>query len=200
VYVLNEWGKRSTATVFHNLVVEDFEVREADLSNRRFGMDFGYNHANALMGVGFKDGELYVWYELYAKHQQNADFIEAAKQSELPMDYTIKADSAEPDKIAQWIEAGYDRCHKVEKGPHSVMRQVDYLKALPKIHVHASRCPNAAREFARFSYRQMKDGRILDNEFVEIDDDTVAAVRYAIEDLLIERQHSSGYFIKRRML
>lgn len=198
VYVLNQWGVRSSATVFHNLVIEDFDVEERDLSNRRFGMDFGFNHANALEGIGFKDGELYIWWEEYGKHQLNADFIKSVDEANLPKQYTIKADSAEPDKIAEWQNAGYSYCFPTEKGPGSVKRAVDYLKALPKIHIHATRCPNAAREFPRFRYRQLKDGRILDNEFVEIDDDTVAAVRYGVDDLIADVKQSH-FFMKRQV-
>ena len=197
VYVLNQWGVRSSATVFHNLVIEDFEFKEMDFVNRRFGMDFGFNHANALEGIGYKDGELYFWWEAYAKHQLNAAFIRSVDETDLPKQYTIKADSAEPDKIMEWQNAGYDHCFPTEKFPGSVKRAVDYLKALPKIHIHRTLCPNAAREFPRFRYRQLKDGRVLDNEFVELDDDTVAAVRYAVDDLVTDAEQSH-YFIKRR--
>lgn len=199
VYVLNQWGTRSTTTVFHNVSIEDFNIPENDLSNRRFGMDFGWEHANAIEGIGFKDGELYVWYEQYGKHQQNKDLIAAVGETNLPKEYTIKGDSAEPDKIAEWQAAGYKSCFGTTKFPGSVKRAIDYLSGLKKIHVHATKCPNLAREIVRFSRRKTKDGRILDNEFVEIDDDTVAALRYAVDDLVGEQAASqSHFFIKRR--
>lgn len=199
VYVLNEWGSRSSATVFHNLVIEDFDFVEDDFENRRFGMDFGFNHANALVGVGYRDGELYIWREDYAKHQLNRDFILAVKERELPMDYTIKADSAEPDKIVEWVDSGFRYCMGTTKYPGSLYRGVHYLRDLPKIHIHATRCPNAAREFPRFKYRTLKDGTVLDKEFVELDDDTIAATRYAVDDLVGDVA-GSGYFIKRKVL
>ena len=200
VYVLNQWGSRSTTTVFHNIIIHDFDVVEGDMTNRRFGMDFGWEHANTLIGIGFKEKELYCWYEQYGKHQQNSEFIAATDLTYLPKQYTIKGDSAEPDKIAEWRSAGYGNCFGTEKYPGSVKRQIDFLTALPKIHVHATKCPNLAREIVRFSRRKTKDGRILDNEFVEIDDDTVAALRYAVDDLVGEMAASkSHYFIKRRV-
>ncbi len=196
VYVRNMWGQRTTTTVFHNLVIEDFEFVESDFSNRRFGMDFGWEHATALEGVGFKDGELYIWFELYGKRTQNAEFVAQAKERGLPEQYTIKADSAEPDKIAEWRNGGFTCCFPTEKYPGSVKREVDYLAALPKIHIHKTLCPNAAREFPRFRRRQLKSGLILDNEFVELEDDTIAAVRYACDDFVLDAQ-KAHYFMKR---
>lgn len=199
VYVRNKWGTRSTTTVFRNVVIHDFDFVEEDFSNRRLGLDFGWEHANALEGIGFRDGELYCWYEQYGKHQKNSELIAATNESKLPKEYTIKADSAEPDKIAEWQSAGYKNCFKTDKNPGSVKRQVDWLAALPKIHVHATRCPNLARELPRFSRRKLKSGQILDNEFVEIDDDTVAALRYSVDDLVgAEAAQNSHFFIKRR--
>ena len=127
------------------------------------------------------------------------NLIAAVDETSLPKEYTIKGDSAEPDKIAEWQNAGYKACFGTTKYPGSVKRQIDYLAGLKKIHVHATKCPNLAREIVRFSRRKTKDGRILDNEFVEIDDDTVAALRYAVDDLVGEQAATqSHFFIKRR--
>lgn len=194
VYVLNKWGMRSTARVFHNIVIEDFKFEEHDLQNRRFGIDFGYNHANACIGIGYRDGELYLWSERYAKHQLNASFISSA--NDIPKDYVFKADSAEPDKIREWNNAGFTQCYGTEKYPGLLRRGIDYLKSLPVIHIHKTRCPNAAREFRNLKYRELKGGIILD-EIVEINDDTVSAVRYAVDDFVTD-SGQSHFFIKAR--
>lgn len=183
VYVQNQWGARTTATVFHNLKIYDFEVEEHHYQNIRHGIDFGYNHANAFMGCGYKDGELYIFRELYGKQQLNKDFIASAEQSDFEKDYCITADSAEPDKIKEWRNAGF-LVYSSKKGPGSLMRGIDYLKSLPCIHIHKSLCPNAAREFPRIKYKQLRDGTILD-EIMELNDDTVAAIRYANEEFFL---------------
>lgn len=195
VYVLNQWGARTTATVFHNFVIEDFNYKERDFQNRRLGMDFGYNHANALEGIGYRDGELYIWYENYAKNQLNNEFIKSVDESGMSKDYKITGDSAEPDKIAEWCNAGYT-VYGATKGPGSLKFGIDYLKHLPKIHIHKTKCPNAAREFPRFKYKELKDGTILD-EYVELNDDTIAAVRYATEEFHAVNE-TAHYFFKRR--
>lgn len=182
VYALNQWGKRTGASVFENIEVHDFDIPENDYSNMCFGMDFGFNHANTLMGTGYIDGELYIFTEFYYKRMLNKDFIQSVDNSKrYEKSYPITSESAEPDKVAEWAQAGFD-VRPARKGKGSLMEGINYLKSLPKIHIHKSNCPNAAREFLNFKYKQLKDGTILD-EVVEIDDDTIAAVRYGNEHL-----------------
>jgi phage terminase large subunit len=180
VYVLNQWGSRSTARVFHNVVVEVFEVREENFSNKRQGIDFGFNHANAYEKLGFRDGELFIYKEVYAKNQLNKAFIENVESEGADKNLLITADCAEPDKISEFNNAGF-RITGATKGAGSLMNGINYLIGLPKIHIHKTLCPNAAREFVRMKYRELKDGKILE-EVVELDDDTVAAVRYGTEE------------------
>lgn len=195
VYVLNQWGARTTARVFHNIEIHDFPIVENDFQNIRNGADFGYNHASAYIRCAFRDGELYIYREAYCKQKLNKDFIELIKPYYVK-GYAITADSADPDKIREMNEAGLET-YPSKKGPDSLKRGIDYLKALPRIHIHSTNCPNAAREFPRFKYRELKDGKILD-EFVELDDDTIAAVRYATESL--NAGSGGNYFIKRNKI
>lgn len=197
VYVLNQWGARTTARVFHNVVIEDFEVDWNKLQNLRQGIDFGFNHANAFEQMGFIDGELYIVGEVYAKNMINRVFIQSVKDNlgVMAVELSATADSADPDKISEFNQEGFS-VHGAQKGPGSLMAGVNYLKALPKIHIHKTNCPNAAREFVRMKYRELKDGTILD-EVVEIDDDTIAAVRYATEDLHASTEGGGHYFIQR---
>lgn len=197
VYVLNQWGSRTGAQVFNNLQIHDFEVIEYNMSNIRHGLDFGYNHANAYIRCGYKDGELWIWREHYAKRQLNKDFIKSVEEQHADKGYRMTADSADPDKIAEFNQYGF-LVDPARKGPDSLRRGVDYLKSLGAIHIHKSNCPNTAREFARFKYKEIKSGIILDT-VVEIDDDTIAAVRYAIEDMIAsESADGKRHFFMRR--
>jgi phage terminase large subunit len=181
VYVLNQWGSISTARVFHNIVIEEFDTNWMRFANHRQGMDFGFNHANAFIQCGYRDGELYLFGEVWGKNQLNRDFIRTVNDMRIMKEISTTADSADPDKIEEWNQAGYN-VRGALKGPGSLLAGINYLKGLPKIHIHSKLCPNAAREFTRMKYRELKDGTILE-EVVEIDDDTIAAVRYATEDL-----------------
>jgi phage terminase large subunit len=194
VYVLNQWGARTTARVFHNLEIHDFEVKEHDFTNIRAGADFGFNHANAWELSAMKDGELYIYSEVYAKNILNKVFGEriAAKHIKTR---PIICDSADPAYISEFNALGLV-AYGAKKGPGSLERGVNWLKSLPKIHIHATNCPNAAREFPRFKYRELKDGTVTD-EYVEIDDDTIAAVRYGNEDLANTPAAGAFFVLKR---
>lgn len=196
VYVLNQWGARTTARVFHNIEIHDFDIDEFHFENLRAGADFGFNHANAYIRTGMKDGELYIYGEVYAKQILNSEFITRIKESGHILSRPIIADSANPDKIAEMNAAGLT-VYGAKKGPDSLKRGVDYLKALPKIHIHATNCPNAAREFPRFKNRELKDGSVTD-DYVEIDDDTIAAVRYAKEDDMPAESPGGGHHILKK--
>jgi len=178
VYVMGEWGVYGNI-VFSNYVVEDFDYTEADLENVCTGMDYGFVHASAIIRLGYRDDEIYIFDECYGKSWTNADFMEAAHDqfgNEMFL-WGITADSAEPDRIEEWFRAGY-KVYPAKKGAGSLKYGIDYL-CQHKIHVHP-RCQNTIRELQTFKRREDKDGNVLD-AFVEIGDDCIAAARYATE-------------------
>lgn len=182
VYVMGEWGILGN-TVFNNYVIEDFDYTEDDLFNTFTGMDYGYVHASVLERGGFRDGELYIYDEVYGKKLTNQDFIDLTKEQlgsgSSIYDQYINADSAEPDRIEEWNRQGF-RVLPAKKGPGSLKYGIDYLCSIPKIHIHKTKCPNLAREIVMYKRREDKNGNSLDS-FVEINDDTIAALRYGTE-------------------
>jgi len=180
VYVLGVWGVFGNV-VFTNFVIEEFEYEPEDFENVCAGMDFGYVHASALMRCGFRDGELYIFDELYGKGWTNADFIKAAIDyfGDVIYRMDITADSSEPARIEEWNRAGIP-VYGAKKEQGSLGYGIDFLSGR-RIHIHATRCPRAAQEFPVFQRKQDKDGNVLENKYVEVNDDTIAAVRYATE-------------------
>jgi phage terminase large subunit len=181
VYVDGDWGIYGNV-VFSNFIIEDFDAKESDLSNVTTGMDFGFVHASAIIRSGFKDGELYCFDELYGKSWTNSQFIEAAEDyfGDDGHYWPITADSAEPDRISEW-EAKNWRVTPAVKGRGSLQYGIDFLTR-QKIHVHATKCPNLAREIQSFKRREDRSGEATER-FVEIDDDCIAALRYGTEQL-----------------
>lgn len=178
VYVDGNWGVYGNI-VFNNYVVDDFPFTESDLENVCQGMDYGFAHASAVIRMGFHNDELYVFDELYGKGWTNQDFIDAAidQWGDDAKYWGITADSAEPDRIEEWRRAGF-RIFPAKKGKGSLKYGIDYL-CQHKMHVHP-RCQNLIKELQMFKRREDKDGNVLD-EFVEINDDCIAASRYATE-------------------
>jgi phage terminase large subunit len=185
VYALGNWGTISGARVFHNIIIEEFSYTEADLQNVSHGMDFGYIHANTLMSCGFRENDLYIFKEYYYKELTNTQFLGKINESGWDKKKVIIADSAEPAYIAEFKEDGYIYMRGAKKPKGSLENGIDYLKNF-KIHIHKINCPNAAREFPGFKQRELRDGTIT-KDFVELDDDTIAGVRYAVEHLWINR-------------
>ncbi len=176
IYGLGEWGESG------GLIIKSFDVDDFDISPERFdyivnAQDFGYNHANALLQVGFKDSEIFVCRELYVHERDTSEIIEMAAgkfDKRIPM----YCDSAEPDRIKMWRKAGY-KAIPCAKGPGSVRAQIDYLQQ-HKIHIHPD-CINAIKEIQQWKWRKdQHTGEYMD-EPVPFFDDAMAALRYSVE-------------------
>jgi phage terminase large subunit len=181
VYVLGKWGVYGNV-VFTNYIIEDFDYGENDLENVFTGMDFGTIHASTVERGGFKDGELYCFDELYGKGWTNPDFIQAVEDQwpgQVSHEWIITCDSAEEDRRLEFERNGFRRIEKAKKGPGSLRYGIDFLCSV-RIHIHASKCPNLAREIQSFKRREDKDGNAMES-FVELNDDCIAALRYGSE-------------------
>ena len=72
---------------------------------KHYGQDFGYNHADAILGVGWKDGEVYICSEIYVFEKDTEEIISLAKQNKVDQRIEMFCDSAEPDRIKTWSKA-----------------------------------------------------------------------------------------------
>lgn len=178
VYGEGEWGETG-GKILSNYVIHDFPTEFHNFDNMRIAQDFGFNHANAILRVGFKDGEIYVCSEIYVHEKDTSEIIQIANSSNLEKNILMLCDSAEPDRIKMWKRAGY-KAKDAKKGPGSVNAQIDYLKQ-HKIHIHPS-CVNTIKEIEQWKWKlDSKTGLYLD-EPVEFMDDAMAALRYSISD------------------
>jgi phage terminase large subunit len=179
VYVDGEWGVYGNV-VFSNYIIEEFDYDETSLENVCQGLDFGFVHAQAIERLGFKDNDIYIFDELWAKGRTNDEFIaDAQEYFGDKLNYMeMTADSANPDKIKEWNDKGY-RVNPAKKGPGSLQFGIEFLVG-KRIHIHASKCPNFAREIQSFKRKEDKDGNTKE-DFVELNDDGIAAARYATE-------------------
>ena len=184
VYCLGEWGHISTARVFHNITSMEFEIAKLNLKNSCHGMDFGFIHASTLMSQGFKEKKLYIYDEQYYKELTNTEFIKQVNESKFNKDNIVIADSAEPDRIKEFKQDGF-KISGSKKGKGSLKDGIDFLKNY-EIIIHSKNCPNALREFQGYKYRELKDGTVTP-DYVELDDDTIAGVRYGTEHLWSKR-------------
>lgn len=177
IYGLGEWGETG-GLILSNYVVEEFDTSPERFDYMVNSQDFGYNHADCIGEVGFKDGDLYLCKELYVFEKDTAEIIELANARGFCKSLRMWCDSAEPDRIKMWRKAGY-RAQSVKKGPGSVKAQIDHLKQL-RIHIHPS-CVNTIKEIQQWKWQKdERTGQYLD-EPVNFFDDAMAMLRYSIE-------------------
>ena len=188
IYGLGNWGEIG-GLILHNWEVADISQNLNDYDDIAIGQDFGFNHANAILLLGIKDDNIYILKEVYVFEKETAEIIPLAQEAEIPTSKDMWCDSAEPDRIKTWKNAGY-RAKGVDKGGAngSVKAQIDWLKGVVRkdkvikriIRVHPS-CVNTIKELQQWKWKKdEKTGEYLD-EPVAFQDDAMAALRYGIE-------------------
>ena len=188
IYGLGEWGEVG-GLILHNWEVKDISQNLQDYDDIAIGQDFGFNHANAILLLGWKDSNIYIISELYGFEKDSSEWIAEAQLAGLPKTKQMWCDSAEPDRIKMWKDAGF-RARGVDKGGSSgsVKAQIDWLKGGTvkgekidrRIYVHPS-CVNAIKELQQWKWKKdEKTGEYFD-EPVPVMDDAMAALRYGVE-------------------
>ncbi|MBO5111421.1 MAG: PBSX family phage terminase large subunit [Clostridia bacterium] len=186
IYGLGEWGE------CEGLILKRFSVSELSLSPDDYdsvclAQDFGYNHANCILYLGFRDGNVYVLDELYLRLRDTEEILALAEEKHFPRRAVMWCDSAEPDRIKRWQRAGYN-ARGVKKESGSIRAQIDYLIG-HRLTV-SPRCPNLIRELQGWKWE--KDP--ISGEFTDVpaegDDDAIAALRYGTEG--VRKRRMSG--------
>lgn len=192
IYGEGEWGDIG-GLIFKNIVIEEFNV---DMFDRKvYGQDFGYNHANAILEVGYNDpanedepiGDIWICSEMIRYEKDTAEIIEEAKKLGINRFWPMFCDSAEPDRIKMWKKAGFN-AKPVKKEPGSVNAQIEWLKGIISkdkvvkriIHIHPS-CTHTIKEIKQYHWIKDEVRNEYTDKPVAIFDDAMAALRYSIE-------------------
>lgn len=186
IYGLGEWGEIG-GLILHNWEVQEISQNLNDYDDIAIGQDFGFNHANAILLLGIRDGNIYILNEVYEFEKETAEIIPLA--ADFPKKKRMWCDSAEPDRIKEWKKAGF-MAKGVDKGGStgSVKAQIDWLKGIVTkdktikrmIYVHPQ-CVNTIKELQQWKWKKdEKTGLYLD-EPVPFQDDAMAALRYGVE-------------------
>lgn len=177
IYGLGEWGELG------GLILNNWEPINVPQDLQHYdavsiGQDFGFNHANAILLLGFKDGNIYILREIYIHEKDTNEIIQLAAGI-IPKNKMMYCDSAEPDRIKMWRSAGY-WAYPVEKEQGSVKAQIDWIKQR-KIYVHPS-CVNTIKELQQWKWKKDEKQNIYLDEPVAVMDDAMSALRYGIEE------------------
>ncbi|MCD8127500.1 MAG: terminase large subunit [Clostridiales bacterium] len=167
---------RAGGLILHNWQVAEVSQALQDYDDIAMGQDFGFNHANAILLLGWKDGDVYVLRELYVYEKDTSEIIPLA--ASFPRRKKMWCDSAEPDRIKMWRSSSF-LASAVSKERGSVQAQIDWLKQR-RVYVHPS-CVNTIAELQQWKWKKdEKTGLYLD-EPVPFQDDAMAALRYGVE-------------------
>lgn len=177
IYGEGEWGELG-GLILHNWEVSDITQDLEYYDSISVGQDFGYNHANAILLLGFKDGDIYILKEIYVYEKDTSEIIPIADKIAIPKNKKMYCDSAEPDRINMWRKAKY-KAEAVVKEPGCVNSQIDWLKQR-KIYVHPS-CVWTIKELQQWKWQKDQKTNTYIDTPVGIFDDAMAALRYGIE-------------------
>ena len=178
IYGLGEWGELG-GLILTNYVFEDIPTDFNRYETILYAQDFGFNHANCILEIGFKDDEIYVLRELYVHEKDTEEIIQLANDMQFDKSKKMWCDSAEPDRIKMWRKAGY-RADGVKKEQGSVKAQIDYLKQ-HKIHINGC-CVNTMKEIQQWKWQKDKTTGMYIDTPVDFFDDAMACLRYSVEN------------------
>lgn len=201
IYGLGEWGELG------GLILPN--VKEVDLSKSNrycedivYGQDFGFNHANAILEVGILNGDLYVMDEIYVREKTTAEIIQLANQKGFSKKIRMNCDSAEPDRIKEWRNAGFNAFPVKKKGDKIITgsgqseqsyinSQIDWLKQRT-IYID-KKCTYTLNEIQQWKWQKDERTGEYTDKPVNILDDAMAALRYASDFF---RVNDGMYFLE----
>ena len=187
IYALGEWGN------LEGLIYTEYDEVEnmpEFFEDEFVGLDFGFNHAFAMVHVRIKERDLYVDELVYKREITNSQVIEEVKQKYPFVKYlTIYADSARSDLISEWRKSGFN----VLNANKSVFDGIMTVKSF-NLKV-TSKSSNILKELSSYAWKINKDGFYLD-EPVKLNDDAMDAMRYALTPYIKKEGGLKGMKIK----
>ena len=172
IYALGEWG------VLKNLIYSNWDVVDRMPENYDeivCGLDFGYVNPTALLEIRIKENEIWVKEIIYQSHLTNAELIDLLKEK-IDRNVSIYADSAEPQRIQEIYQAGFNVYPSEKNVQFGINRVKQY-----KLHILEDSV-NLIKEIRSYKWKEDKEGRILE-EPVKFNDHAMDAMRYALASL-----------------
>ena len=192
VYSEGLWGSRRHLIYAGAYRVCDESEWPDTYDDRVYGLDFGFNNPSALMEVRFVDDVPFIREVIYERKLTNTQLITLMDEREVDKSDTIWADSAEPARIEEINEAGYDcRGATNAKKPNAVKARIDFVRRAGMV-VHPD-CSDFQDELETYKWKLNKEEEPLD-EPVKFMDHGCNAVEYAIYEHTLEAGVRPGLF------
>ena len=160
-----------------------------------YGCDFGFIDPCTLSQSFIRDNELYICREFYETGLDPDMIKDRYSNLNWIINRNVIADSARPELIRMLNNTGKFQFSGARKNVGNKQKEGEfkrtmalYLRQFKKIHIHATNCPNAAKEFPLWSWEVDKNEKILET-VKDGDDHTIDAVIYSLE-----REAKSWYY------
>jgi len=171
VFALGEWG-RNKNVIYDGYTFVDNPPASEDVV---WGLDFGYNNPAALVKVYITDAGMTAEEAFYQTGLTNGAIIEKLKNIIPPelRHQPIYADAAEPDRIKEILDAGFN----IIPADKAVKPGIMSVKSR-KLFITKSSL-NIIREIQSYRWKTDMNGIVLE-EPVKFDDHALDALRYAV--------------------
>ncbi len=178
IYAKGEYADLKNQIYSNYTVVDEFSD---NYSKIYYGLDFGYTHPMALVKVEADGNNRHLQTVFYESGYDTSQFIEWLDDTKFSKASLIYADPAEPDRIQQIADAGYN-IKPAYKAPNSVLAGIDHCKSLDVLIL--KRDTKLREEFYSYKYKEDNSGNILYDSNgkespVKFKDDALDAWRYA---------------------
>lgn len=175
---LGEYQRNSSARVFRNWTIEEFERPKGIV--HRLGADWGYSiDPSVLVRCDIDGHRLYVDYEAYQVGCEINNLPELFMTVPDSERWPITADSARPETISYMQKHGFPKMHAALKGAKSLEEGIEFLRSFDIV-VHP-RCVHTIDELTMYSYKTDP----LTGEVIPIledkDNHVIDSLRYACE-------------------
>jgi len=175
---LGEYQRNSSARVFKNWTIEEFERPKGTV--HRLGADWGYSiDPSVLVRCDIDGHRLYVDYEAHQVGCEINNLPELFMTVPDSEKWPITADSARPETISYMQKHGFPKMHSAVKGAKSLEEGIEFLRSFDIV-VHP-RCTHTIDELTMYSYKTDP----LTGEVIPIladkDNHIIDSLRYACE-------------------
>lgn len=162
---------KATNLIFNNFVIGDQPFVSPD--ETIYGIDFGFNNPTAVVEIQNKEKTLFIKEKVYDTELTTPQLIDRLKEAIPNKSNYIYADSAEPDRIKEIYDAGFN----VWPADKSVKSGIDYVKRFDLVISPDS--TSVIKEVKSYKWKQDKNEHVLD-EPVKFNDHAADAIRYAV--------------------
>ena len=198
-YYRNNYLGEATGTggeLFDNVAEEaitDAQVEAWEMAGMTYqGIDWGFEHPQVFVRCAYdrERDAVFVFFERYRRRCKMRTFFKGIMR--FKRDETI-CDSAEPDKIADAVDYGWNAIAATKRWRGGGRDYAwEWLRSRDRVVVDPGRCPNLARELRTLEFEQLRDGS-FSSRYPDLGEDGVMATLYALNRVIRDSKEDEAF-------